>query len=226
MKKHLSLLFAFLLLASLGAGFSARAEDAEDRAAEKAVEKTVKTSPENAMEDAGESTETKETADGAKTENTENEETPPPEIDFVSIESAGTMSNVREGALGKGLWKDQKRSDILALLENLPARHKMLSLQRLKKNLLLSVTSADLIENDIPPKEGEDLLTIRLQKLIESGLYDEAYDLYTQNVDDRSTLVIAFPGSPKAVKECWEIIEPFIGDALDKIKKQGYGEKA
>ncbi|MCB1580488.1 MAG: bifunctional molybdenum cofactor biosynthesis protein MoaC/MoaB [Rhodospirillales bacterium] len=40
-----------------------------------------------------------------------------------------------------------------------------------------------------------------------------------------STLVIAFPGSPKAVKECWEIIAPFIGDALEKIKKQGYGEK-
>ncbi|MEZ5903385.1 MAG: bifunctional molybdenum cofactor biosynthesis protein MoaC/MoaB [Alphaproteobacteria bacterium] len=39
-----------------------------------------------------------------------------------------------------------------------------------------------------------------------------------------STLVIAFPGSPKAVNECWDIIAPFIGDALAKIKKQGYGE--
>lgn len=37
-----------------------------------------------------------------------------------------------------------------------------------------------------------------------------------------STLVVAFPGSPKAVKECWEIIEPFIGDALNKIAKQGF----
>ena len=37
-----------------------------------------------------------------------------------------------------------------------------------------------------------------------------------------STLVIAFPGSPKAVKECWDIIEPFLGDALDKIAKQGF----
>ena len=37
-----------------------------------------------------------------------------------------------------------------------------------------------------------------------------------------ATLVVAFPGSPKAVKECWEIIEPFLGDALNKIKKQGY----
>lgn len=39
-----------------------------------------------------------------------------------------------------------------------------------------------------------------------------------------ATLVIAFPGSPKAVKECWDIIRPFIGDALIKIRKQGYGE--
>lgn len=38
-----------------------------------------------------------------------------------------------------------------------------------------------------------------------------------------ATLVIAFPGSPKAVKECWDIISPFIGDALHKIQKQGYG---
>ena len=36
------------------------------------------------------------------------------------------------------------------------------------------------------------------------------------------TLVIAFPGSPKAVKECWTILEPFLGDALDKIAKQGF----
>ncbi len=38
-----------------------------------------------------------------------------------------------------------------------------------------------------------------------------------------STLVIAFPGSPKAVKECWDILEPFLGDALNKIAKQGFG---
>ena len=36
------------------------------------------------------------------------------------------------------------------------------------------------------------------------------------------TLIISFPGSPKAIHECWGIIEPFIGDALTKIKKQGF----
>lgn len=37
-----------------------------------------------------------------------------------------------------------------------------------------------------------------------------------------TTLVIAFPGSPKAVKECWEVLLPFLGTALDKIAKQGF----
>ncbi len=37
-----------------------------------------------------------------------------------------------------------------------------------------------------------------------------------------STLIVTFPGSPNAVKECWDIIAPFIGDALVKIKKQGF----
>lgn len=37
-----------------------------------------------------------------------------------------------------------------------------------------------------------------------------------------ATLVVAFPGSPKAVRECWDMIAPFIGDAIDKIEKQGH----
>lgn len=40
-----------------------------------------------------------------------------------------------------------------------------------------------------------------------------------------STLVIALPGSPKAVQECWDIISPFLGTALDKIIKQGFEVK-
>lgn len=39
------------------------------------------------------------------------------------------------------------------------------------------------------------------------------------------TLVIALPGSPKAVQECWDIISPFLGTALDKIIKQGFEVK-
>lgn len=39
------------------------------------------------------------------------------------------------------------------------------------------------------------------------------------------TLVIAFPGSPKAVQECWDILSPFLGDAIRRISGQGFGQK-
>jgi cyclic pyranopterin monophosphate synthase len=39
------------------------------------------------------------------------------------------------------------------------------------------------------------------------------------------TLVIALPGSPKAVAECWEILRPFLAHALKMIEGQGHGEK-
>lgn len=40
------------------------------------------------------------------------------------------------------------------------------------------------------------------------------------------TLAVALPGSPKAVQECWDILAPFIGTALDKIARQGFGGKS
>ncbi len=36
------------------------------------------------------------------------------------------------------------------------------------------------------------------------------------------TLVIALPGSPKAVRECWEILAPFMARALKMISSQGF----
>lgn len=40
------------------------------------------------------------------------------------------------------------------------------------------------------------------------------------------TLVIALPGSPKAVRECWEILSPFMSRALKMIASQGYEKTA
>lgn len=37
------------------------------------------------------------------------------------------------------------------------------------------------------------------------------------------TLVIALPGSPKAVAECWEVLQPFLGRALTMVRAQGHG---
>ena len=39
------------------------------------------------------------------------------------------------------------------------------------------------------------------------------------------TLIVALPGSPKAVGECWEILRPFLAHALVMIEGQGHGGK-
>lgn len=38
------------------------------------------------------------------------------------------------------------------------------------------------------------------------------------------TLVIALPGSPKAVAECWEVLKPFMGHTLKMIAGQGHSK--
>ncbi len=41
----------------------------------------------------------------------------------------------------------------------------------------------------------------------------------------KETLIIALPGSPKAVAECWEILRPFMAHALKMVEGQGHGGK-
>lgn len=107
-----------------------------------------------------------------------------PATDYAALESKGILYNPADGALGKSLWDGQKRSDILKLLADMPLRTEMRSITTLKKNLLLSETDASLIVNDVAPEPGQDLLTLRLQKLMDSGFYKEAYTLYTDSVEE------------------------------------------
>ena len=105
-------------------------------------------------------------------------------VNYGALESAGILTSAREGALGKSLWQNQKRSDIVLMLDRAPLRTEMASVTALKKGVLLSQNDAGLIDNDIAPKPGYDLLTKRLYMLMDSGLYGDAYDLYTQSVED------------------------------------------
>lgn len=105
-------------------------------------------------------------------------------VNYAALESSGTMTSTRDGALGKSMWQNQNRSDIVLMLDRLPLRTEMASVTALKKAALLSQSDAGLIKNDIMPKPGYDLLTKRLYLLMDSGLYADAYDLYTQSVED------------------------------------------
>lgn len=102
----------------------------------------------------------------------------------ISIEGYGLISSDLEGAMPKGLWHKQPRSEILALMREMPAGGTLRSAQMIKRNMLLSTYDTGGIKNDIPPQSGNDLLTVRLQTLLESGFWEDALEMYTQSVRD------------------------------------------
>ncbi len=101
-----------------------------------------------------------------------------------AVEGAGLIISDSEGALPKGLWRNAPRSEITYLLKSLPAEAPFLSLQKIKRNMLISTYDTSEIKNDSPLTIGDDLLTLRLEKLLEMGLWDDAYALYTKTTRD------------------------------------------
>ncbi|MEM6811914.1 MAG: hypothetical protein AAF549_05540 [Pseudomonadota bacterium] len=102
----------------------------------------------------------------------------------IADEGEGILVKDTEGALPKGLWIDQPRSEITALLKSIPADAPFKSMQTIKRNLMLSTYDTSLIDNDVSIEVGDDLLTLRLIKLMQMGLWDDAYTLYTETSDD------------------------------------------
>ncbi len=99
--------------------------------------------------------------------------------DYKTLENTGLYSAAGEGSLGKDLWKDIKRSILLVLLEDMPVQSREPVVQRLIFGALLTRADSGMIVNDIAPEPGRDLLTIRLEKLIQAGAYKQAQDLYS-----------------------------------------------
>jgi len=112
-------------------------------------------------------------------------------VDWVAVESTGTISDIKSGAFEKTLWKDQKRSDIYKMITELPNRHILRSALNLQRRLLLTTSDASLIENDVEPGTENDLLIARINKLMDMGLYDDAWTLYTQKAENPYDVSIA-----------------------------------
>jgi hypothetical protein len=112
-------------------------------------------------------------------------------VDWVKVESTGILGDVKAGALEKTLWKDQKRSEIEFLVQKLPTNISLRSILSLQRRLLLTRTDSSLIINDIGPLRGNDLLIQRINKLMDMGLYDAAWELYTQKAEDPYDVSIA-----------------------------------
>jgi len=119
------------------------------------------------------------------------EENKLPPVDWVQVESAGSISSAKQGAMDKTIWKDQNRSDIEFLLSKLPTRIELRSVLDLQRRLLLSSSNSSLITNDIGPLRGNDLFIKRIKKLMDMGLYDDAWTLYIQKAENPYDVSIA-----------------------------------
>ncbi|MCK6418221.1 MAG: hypothetical protein L6Q57_04695 [Alphaproteobacteria bacterium] len=149
---------------------------AEDEQSKKQVEEDA-ASTESAQE---------QSADSKKEETPEKEEASA-ENPFESIrgglsrlESIGLYTSTSEGGLGRDYWADSRRSALLALYNALPNESDWPTVNSLIRGTLLTEANASKITNDVSPQPGQDLLTLRLIKLLQSGAYDEAYAMYTR----------------------------------------------
>lgn len=101
-----------------------------------------------------------------------------------AYEGAGLIRSDLKGALPKGLWRNQYRSEISYLLKNLPAQASSRTYQDMKHKMLISTYDTRGIINDVPADGEHNLLALRLHKLLETGFWEDAFKLYTNNVDD------------------------------------------
>ncbi|MCD8571509.1 MAG: hypothetical protein LRY76_08365 [Alphaproteobacteria bacterium] len=100
-------------------------------------------------------------------------------VDFADLESKGLYYSPQDGSLGRDLWSHTRRSAVLEYLPALPSAGESPLLQIFTNGLLLSKANADLIENDVAPEPGQDILTLRLMKLMDLGMTDQALKIYS-----------------------------------------------
>ncbi len=110
--------------------------------------------------------------------------TPPPtslpKFSYKVLESYGTLSDPLGTTLGVDMWAGSSRSTIVKEIPNLPTGHTVATMQDMTLRLLLTQADSTFIRADVAPEKGNDLMTLRLQKLLDIGAYKSAMDLYTQ----------------------------------------------
>lgn len=94
-------------------------------------------------------------------------------------EGLGLYQDAADDGLGKNLWAGSKRSELVKLLDAMPVNSRHPGLQHLIYGVLLTDTETEDIKNDIAPTPGQDLLSLRLRRLLDAGAYKQAIELYT-----------------------------------------------
>lgn len=101
-------------------------------------------------------------------------------IPIEQLELHGLLTSPADRSLGIDLWHGSARATVNKLLPQIPAASRYRTLQDLTARMLLTETESGFLTGG-RAQPGEDLMTLRLEKLIEIGAYDEAARLYALN---------------------------------------------
>ncbi|HEY0901006.1 MAG TPA: hypothetical protein VGD95_02675 [Micavibrio sp.] len=99
-------------------------------------------------------------------------------VNYTALESLGTLHSAHSGSLGIDLWDGSSRHEILQLVNQLPPPRYYGILQRMNQRALLTSADATMMSGRGNIQPGEDFQTIRIEKLLDTGSYLQAAQLY------------------------------------------------
>lgn len=99
-------------------------------------------------------------------------------VNYTALESLGTLHNAHGGSLGIDLWDGSSRGEILQLVNQLPPPRYYGILQRMNQRALLTSADATMMNSRGSVQPGEDFQTVRIEKLLDTGSYLQAAQLY------------------------------------------------
>ena len=97
----------------------------------------------------------------------------------AAAEGSGPYHTPVDGSLGLDLWNATQRPVAVKLMRAMPVETHSPSMQRLIAGTLYSKVDVGLMKGSDPIPPGDDLLTLRLNKMIEAGAYRQALDIYS-----------------------------------------------
>lgn len=99
-------------------------------------------------------------------------------VNYTALESLGTLHNAGDGSLGIDLWDGSARNEVLQLVNQLPSPRYYGVLQRMNQRALLTGADATMMNGRGNIQAGEDFQTVRIEKLLDTGSYLQAAQLY------------------------------------------------
>ena len=111
-------------------------------------------------------------------------------VDYTTTESLGLLDMQDEESYGSGVYHHTNRSQLTPLLKGLKQSN-WIVMRPAIKNFLLTQTDISALIQDTPIIPGEDLLTLRLNALLDLGYIQESFELYqkaSDNILDEPTI--------------------------------------